>query len=316
MRAASARTRVFPDPAGALSTETSRPSVRTASAAAAWSSRSPLPRARILRVARVLRLARVARVRVPVSASSSRAGSAPSACAACARGHARRAVRAGLRDHALFHGQLRARRVPGTAVPLVDAAPVRAPQAGRQLGQLGCLQAGHRLKLRSQRPVRPGPPAARRPRPGPGRSRGRTRPRYLTTSARVHALLSCCASATAFCAARASSSSEREPGPARPRVARAAARRLWPCQTDGATERQAHAERARELVRPARVRLREIQPAVLRVARGEVRRLREVRELALGRRAAIPLLEPRRAAPQVRSDRLAARGEHAASSRR
>jgi hypothetical protein len=48
------------------------------------------------------------------------------------------------------------------------------------------------------------------------------------------------------------------------------------------------------------VRLREIQRAVLGVARGEVRRLREVRELALGRRAAVPLLEPRRAATQIR----------------
>ena len=75
--------------------------------------------------------------------------------------------------------------------------------------------------------------------------------------------------------------------------------------------RQGDAERARELVRPARVRLREIQRAVLGVARREVRRLREVRELALGRRAAVPLLEPRRAAAQIRGDRLAARGEHA-----
>ena len=39
--------------------------------------------------------------------------------------------------------------------------------------------------------------------------------------------------------------------------------------------------------------------------------LREVRELALGRRAAVPLLEPRRAAAQIRRDRRAARGEHA-----
>ena len=39
--------------------------------------------------------------------------------------------------------------------------------------------------------------------------------------------------------------------------------------------------------------------------------LREVRELALGRRAAVPLLEPRRAAAQIRRDRRAAGGEHA-----
>jgi len=59
------------------------------------------------------------------------------------------------------------------------------------------------------------------------------------------------------------------------------------------------------------VRLREIQRAVLGVARGKVGRLRQVRELALGRRAAVPLLEPLCAPAQVRGDRLAAGGEHA-----
>jgi hypothetical protein len=59
------------------------------------------------------------------------------------------------------------------------------------------------------------------------------------------------------------------------------------------------------------VRLREIQRAVLGVARGEVRGLREVRELALRRLAAVPLLEPRRAATQIRGDRHTAGGEHA-----
>jgi hypothetical protein len=73
---------------------------------------------------------------------------------------------------------------------------------------------------------------------------------------------------------------------------------------------QGDAERARELVRPTHMRLCEIQRSVLGVARGEVRRLREVRELALGRRAAVPLLEPRRAAAQVGRDRRAAGGEH------
>ena len=56
-------------------------------------------------------------------------------------------------SHAFFHDQLRARGVPGAAVPLVDAAPVGAQQAARNLHQLGCLQAGDRLELRSQRPV-------------------------------------------------------------------------------------------------------------------------------------------------------------------
>ncbi len=41
IRAASASTRVFPDPAGALITDTSLPSVSTDHAAAAWSARSP-----------------------------------------------------------------------------------------------------------------------------------------------------------------------------------------------------------------------------------------------------------------------------------
>ena len=46
---AAASTQVLPDPAGALITETRRPSVSTARAAAAWSSRSPV-RVRSLRV--------------------------------------------------------------------------------------------------------------------------------------------------------------------------------------------------------------------------------------------------------------------------
>ena len=113
----------------------------------------PAARARILRVAHVTRVLRLARARVPgqrvleprrVRAERARGFRA---------GHARRAVRAGLRDHALFHGQLRARGIPGTAVPLVDAAPIRAQQAGRHLGGFGRLQAGDRLELRGQRPV-------------------------------------------------------------------------------------------------------------------------------------------------------------------
>jgi len=53
------------------------------------------------------------------------------------------------------------------------------------------------------------------------------------------------------------------------------------------------------------VRLRDIQRAVLRVARLEVRRLRELREFALGRRTAVPLLELRGADAQVGGDRFA-----------
>ena len=57
--------------------------------------------------------------------------------------------------------------------------------------------------------------------------------------------------------------------------------------------------------------LREIQRAVLGVACFEVRRLRELRQLALGRRASVALLEPRRALAQIRGNRLSPRGEHA-----
>ena len=91
-------------------------------------------------------------------------------------------------------------------------------------------------------------------------------------------------------------------GPARP---------LWPCQTDGATDASGTPSVRASLSAQPACSLREIQRALLRVARFEVRRLREVRELALGRRAAVPLLEPRRAAAQIRRDRRAAGGEHA-----
>ena len=140
--------------------------------------------------------------------------------------------------------------------------------------------------------------------------RGRTRPRYLIRSARVQVLFSCWASATAFCAAWLSSSSLT--GPGRDRAGRAGARlRSAAVPHRRRDRRQGHAEGARELVRPARVQLREIQRAVLGGARLEVRRLRELREFALGRLAAVALLEPRRAGAQVRGDRRAAGGEHA-----
>ena len=138
-RAASASTRVLPDPAGALITDTRWPSVSTDSAAAAWSSRSPV---RVRCVVRVVRAAgqRVLQLR-RVRAERARGLRA---------GHARRAAGACLGEHAFFHGQLRAGGVAHAAVPLVDAAPVGAQQAARHLGRLGCLQAGDRLELAAQ----------------------------------------------------------------------------------------------------------------------------------------------------------------------
>src|ERR1039457_6115094 len=75
--------------------------------------------------------------------------------------------------------------------------------------------------------------------------------------------------------------------------------------------RQGHAEGTGELVRPARVQLREVQRATLGGPCLEVGRLRELRELALGRRAAVVLLEPRGAGTQVRGNGFAAGGEQA-----
>jgi glycine/D-amino acid oxidase-like deaminating enzyme len=58
-----------------------------------------------------------------------------------------------LREHAFFHDQLRAGGEPRAAVALIDAAPVGAQQAARNLGWLGCFQADHWLELRGQRPA-------------------------------------------------------------------------------------------------------------------------------------------------------------------
>jgi hypothetical protein len=46
-----------------------------------------------------------------------------------------------LHDEAFLHGQLHAGGVPHAAVPLVDAAPVGAQQAARNLNRLRRLQA-------------------------------------------------------------------------------------------------------------------------------------------------------------------------------
>ena len=141
--------------------------------------------------------------------------------------------------------------------------------------------------------------------------RGRTRPRYLITSARVQVLFSCWASALASSVPRGPARVRREPERVSP-VARVRVCASAVAMPDRWRDRrQAHAEGTRELIRPARVQLREIQRALFRSACFEVGRLRELRELALRWRAAVPLLEPRRAGAQVRGDRCAARGEHA-----
>ena len=132
----------MPDPAGAFSTDTRLPSVSDRQGRGGLVLAQPGSRALVVRVVRaagerVVELFWVGAERV----RGLRAG------------QARRVVRACLREHALFHDQLRARGVPDAAVPLVDAAPVRAQQAARNVRQLGRLQAEDRLELRSQRAV-------------------------------------------------------------------------------------------------------------------------------------------------------------------
>jgi hypothetical protein len=75
--------------------------------------------------------------------------------------------------------------------------------------------------------------------------------------------------------------------------------------------RERDAESLRELVRPPCVQLRLVERAFLALARAEVRCLRELRDLALRRRAPVPPLELGRAGAQVRGDGLPARGEQA-----
>ena len=242
-------------------------------AAAAWSSRSP----------DCVRVSGVA-CAWPASAASSCARSGAERPRGPRARQPRRAAGAGLRDHPLFHHQLRARRVPDAAVPLIDAASISAQQTARDVGRLGCLQADHRLELRAQRPsgqvLQQGGGRGRVP-AGPGQDPAqvldhiragpgalfllRQRDRLLRRARQLHL-----GQGRAVRAARVRG--------------RAAGRGMPHRRRDRG---QAHAERARELVRPARVRLRDIQRAVLRVARLEVGRLREVREFALRRRAAV-----------------------------
>ena len=180
----------------------------------------------------------------------------------------------------------------------------RSKLAGTSAGSGASRQATGSNSDRSARSARSSSRAAAAA--GSMPDRGSTRPRYLIRSARVQVLLSCCASATAFCAARLTSS-WLGTGPGSPGAARARAR-ISPAVVPHRRRdrRQAHAEGAHERGRPARVQLRDIQRAVLGGARFEVRRLREPRQFALRRRAAIALLERAGAGTQVRGDRLAA----------
>ena len=184
-------------------------------------------------------------------------------------GQARRAVRAGLREHALFHDQLRAGGVPGAAVPLVDAAPVGAQQAARDFGRLGCFQAGDRLELRAQRPV--GQVFQQ------GGGRGRVQAGAGQDPAQVLDHIRAGPGALFLLGQRdcfLRRAGLLEFGRNRSGCVRVARMRVCAsavAMPDRWRDRcQAHAEGARELIGPARVQLREIQRAFFRRARFEV----------------------------------------------
>ncbi len=223
-------------------------------------------------------------------------------------GQARRVGSAGLREHAFFHDQLRAGGVPDAAVPLIDAAAVGAQQAARDFGRLGCFQASDRFELRAQRAV--GEVFEKRRGCGRIHSGPRQDPAQVLDDVRPGPGALLLLRQREPLLGRARQLEFREDlglraGRVRGRTAGCGVPHRW------RDRGQAHAEGPRELLRPARVRLRDIQRAVLRVARLEVGDLRELREFPLGGFAAVLLLELRGAGAQVFGDRLAAGGEQA-----
>ena len=224
--------------------------------------------------------------------------------------HARRALLRRLRDHSVFHGQLRAGGVAHAAVPPVDAAPVSAQQAARHLGRLGSFQAQDRLELRRQRAV------SQLFKQRPRLSRVPAVPRQYPAQVLEHV----CPGPGALLLLRQRHCSlsgapllqlgrDRFPRVGVARLRANAARVCVPYRRRDRRERDA--ERAREPVRPIRVQLREVERAFLALARGEVRRLRQLRELPLRRGAPVPPLELRRSFAQRGGDRFPARGEQA-----
>jgi hypothetical protein len=185
-------------------------------------------------------------------------------------------------------------------VPLVNTAPVRAQQAARHLGRLRRFQARHRLELRPQRPfsqVFEQGGGRRRVYPGPGQDSAQVLDQVSTGPGALFLL----GQRNRFLRrlAQLELADRGRAGTARIARVRASGAAVPYRRRD---RRQRDAERARELVRPARVQLREIQRALLRRARLEVRRLREARELALGRLASVALLELCGAAAHVCGD--------------
>ena len=133
IRAAVARTRVLPVPAGPVITSTVRGEVRTCQTAAAWSSRSP----------RGAACSRALCAR-PRSCASSSAGSAPRRRAAQSPGRRGALWVCACASSLFFQGQLRGSGVSRGPGPGVDAAPVQlAAQRRRERRPLGRLDAHH-----------------------------------------------------------------------------------------------------------------------------------------------------------------------------
>ena len=126
-RAAAARTRVLPVPAGPVITSTVRAEVSTCQTAAAWSSRSP--RGVVCSRASCARSCSCAAQQRRVGAQAARRQ---------LTGQPRRTLRLRLGEELFLQGQLRGGGVPRDAGPGVDAAPV----------QLAAQRAGQRRPLR------------------------------------------------------------------------------------------------------------------------------------------------------------------------
>jgi hypothetical protein len=199
--------------------------------------------------------------------------------------HHRRAFGLCLLDEAFLDHQLGVRGVAGAAVALVDAAAVRAQERRGRLDRLGCLQAGHRLELARQRLVRE---LLQQPHGGGGVEAGAGQdvaevPDQVGPGERGLLPLDSCQRLLR----RPRGFQPRQPSSWRARRGAGLAPACF-APHRRRDRRQRDAEGAAQPVRPPGVQRGEVKRRrVLARPRGVVRRLRELRQLALGRLASV-----------------------------
>ena len=252
IRAASASTRVFPDPAGALITDTRWPSVSADQRGSGLVRAQPGLRARRVRV-----------LRTAGQCLFQCGGVGAERVRGLRAGQARRAARAGLRDSCALPGsaargwRTARRRAAGRRCARRRAASCAGSATGsgasRQITGSNSDRSARSARSSSRaaaaagsRPKRGSDPAQVLDHIGAG-------PGALFLLGQRDCLLR---RARHLCAGSG-------PGVSGPRVCVPAC--PPPCHTDGATDASAHAESPRELVRPPCVDLRDIQRAVLRL---------------------------------------------------